>query len=139
MFETAELGHEVDKATYDVQAAEVRAALLDAQRELARADVSVVVIVTGVGGAGKSETVNLLLEWLDARGIKTHAMRKPSAEERRRPPMWRYRGSTCPLEGGWRSSSARGTPSRSSTTSSGGSTASNSTSRSTGSSSWSRC
>jgi AMP-polyphosphate phosphotransferase len=90
MFETAELGHEVDKATYEREAAEVRAALLGAQRELAVADISVVVIVTGVGGAGKSETVNLLLEWLDARGIQTHAMRKPSAEERRRPPMWRY-------------------------------------------------
>ena len=90
MFETAELGHEVDKETYEREAAEVRAALLDAQRELALADVSVVVIVTGVGGAGKSETVNLLLEWLDARGIKTHAMRKPSSEERQRPPLWRY-------------------------------------------------
>jgi Protein of unknown function (DUF1501)/Polyphosphate kinase 2 (PPK2) len=90
MFETAELGHEVDKATYEREAAEVRAALLEAQRELALADVSVVVIVTGVGGAGKSETVNLLLEWLDARGIQTHAMRKPSGEERRRPPMWRF-------------------------------------------------
>ena len=90
MFETAELGHKVDRATYEQQAAEVRSALLDAQRELALADLSVVVIVTGVGGAGKSETVNLLLEWLDARGIQTHAMRKPSGEERRRPPMWRF-------------------------------------------------
>ena len=90
MFETAELGHKVEKADYDRDAAEVRAALLDAQRELALADISVVVIVTGVGGAGKSETVNLLLEWLDARGIETHAMRKPTGEERRRPPMWRF-------------------------------------------------
>jgi polyphosphate:AMP phosphotransferase len=90
MFETAELGHKVDKTTYEREAAEVRASLLDVQRELAEADLSVVVIVTGVGGAGKSETVNLLLEWLDARGVQTHAMRKPSGEERRRPPMWRY-------------------------------------------------
>src|SRR5438045_8927082 len=89
MFETAELGHKVDKATYERDAPQVRAALLDAQRELAEADLSVVVIVTGVGGAGKSETVNLLLEWLDARGIQTHAMREPSDEDRRRPPMWR--------------------------------------------------
>ena len=90
MFETAELGRKVDKETYEREAAEVRAALLDAQRELAVANISVVVIVTGVGGAGKSETVNLLLEWLDARGIRTHAMREPTAEERRRPSMWRY-------------------------------------------------
>jgi polyphosphate:AMP phosphotransferase len=50
----------------------------------------VIVIVTGVGGAGKSETVNLLLEWLDARGIETHAMRDATDEERLRPPMWRF-------------------------------------------------
>ena len=43
-------------------------------------------IVTGVGGAGKSEAVNLLLEWLDARGIETHAMSEPTDEERHRPP-----------------------------------------------------
>ena len=90
MFETAELGHKVDKETYEREAAEVRAALLGVQRELALANLSVVVIVTGVGGAGKSETVNLLLEWLDARGIQTHAMRKPSLEEGRRPPLWRF-------------------------------------------------
>jgi AMP-polyphosphate phosphotransferase len=90
MFETAELGHQVDRETYEREAAVLRAALLEAQRELALADISVVVIVTGVGGAGKSETVNLLLEWLDARGIQTHAMRKPTQEERRRPPMWRF-------------------------------------------------
>ena len=90
MFETAELGHKVAKADYEREAAELRAELLDAQRELALADVSVVVIVTGVGGAGKSETVNLLLEWLDARGIRTHAMRKPTGEEKQRPPMWRF-------------------------------------------------
>jgi len=90
MFENAELGHKVDKAAYEREAAEVRAALLEAQRELAAADLSVVVIVTGVGGAGKSETVDVLLKWMDARGIQTHAMREPSGEERRRPPMWRF-------------------------------------------------
>ena len=81
MFENAELGHKVDKVTYEREAPLVRAALLEAQRELAAADLSVVVIVTGVGGAGKSETVDLLLEWMDARGIQTHAMRKPTGEE----------------------------------------------------------
>src|SRR4051812_35141550 len=90
MFENAELGHKVDKPTYEREAPLVRAALLGAQRELAAADPSVIVIVTGVGGAGKSETVNLLMEWMDTRGIRTHAMREPTEEERRRPPMWRF-------------------------------------------------
>ena len=89
MFENAELGHRIDKSTFEAESSRVRADLLDAQRELATADLSVVVIVTGVGGAGKSETVNLLLEWLDARGIRTHAMRESTDEDRLRPPMWR--------------------------------------------------
>jgi polyphosphate:AMP phosphotransferase len=90
MFETAELGHKIDKETFLQDAPQVRAALLQAQQELADASCSVIVIVTGVTGAGKSETVNLLLEWMDARGINTHAMRKPTDEELQRPPMWRF-------------------------------------------------
>src|SRR4051794_25192895 len=73
MFENAELGHKVDKPTYEQEVPQLRAALLEAQRQLADARFSVVVIVAGVTGAGKSETVNLLLEWLNARGIETHA------------------------------------------------------------------
>ena len=90
MFENAELGHTIDKLTYEREAPLVRSALLEAQRELADSRFSVVVIVGGVGGAGKSETVDLLLEWMDARGIETHAMREHTDEERERPPMWRF-------------------------------------------------
>src|SRR5262245_2159254 len=90
MFESAEVGSRVDKQTYRLEAPEVRSGLLAAQKELAEADFAVVVIVAGVEGAGKSEVVNLLLEWLDARGIQTHAMSEPTDEEAQRPPMWRY-------------------------------------------------
>ena len=90
MFENAELGIKVDKAAYEAEAPVVRAALLEAQRQLAAAELSVIVIVAGVVGAGKAETVDLLLEWLDARGVETHAMTEPTDEERRRPPMWRF-------------------------------------------------
>jgi polyphosphate:AMP phosphotransferase len=90
MFEAAELGQRIDKDDYVREAGALRAALLDAQSTLADSGCSVVVIVTGMGGAGKSETVNLLLEWLDARGIETRAMRAPTDEERGRPPMWRF-------------------------------------------------
>ena len=90
MFENAELGHRVDKPIYEREALRLRAALLEAQRDLAEANLSIIVIVAGVGGAGKAETVDLLLEWLDARGIETHAMREPTDEERQRPAMWRF-------------------------------------------------
>jgi polyphosphate:AMP phosphotransferase len=90
MFETAELGQKIDKQTYKDLAPVVRTALLEAQRKVAGSDFSVVVMIDGMEGAGKSETVNLLLEWLDVRGIQTHAMGKPTEEERDRPPAWRY-------------------------------------------------
>ncbi len=44
----------------------------------------------GVAGAGKSETINQLNQWLDPRGIVTRAFDVPSQEERERPEYWRY-------------------------------------------------
>ena len=91
MFESAELGHKIDKASYDAEIPKLRVALLDAQFDLAqKASFPVIILVNGVDGAGKGETVNLLNEWMDPRFIQVHAMGAPSDEERERPPMWRF-------------------------------------------------
>ena len=90
MFEAAEIGNAIDKKTYAAEAPKIREALLRAQIELARANLSVVILISGVEGAGKSETVNLLLEWMDARGIQVHAMSEPTDEEMERPMAWRF-------------------------------------------------
>ena len=90
MFETAELGNKIDKAAFKAAAEKLRVELLDAQRKLAQSDFSVVIAVAGAEGAGKAEIVNLLLEWMDPRGIEVHAMGEPSDEERERPRFWRY-------------------------------------------------
>ena len=90
MFETAELGVSVDKETYKREVPKLREGLLTAQKELAASNLAVVVVIGGVEGAGKAETVNQLLEWVDARGVETHAMGAPTDEERERPPMWRF-------------------------------------------------
>ncbi len=51
--------------------------------------------------------MNLLLEWLDARGIEVHALGEPSDEERERPPYWRVwrllppRGRLAFFVGSW--------------------------------------
>jgi polyphosphate:AMP phosphotransferase len=91
MFETAEVGSEIDKPTYDKQLPELRSRLLEAQRQLASSGFSVVVLVSGVEGAGKSEVVNTLLEWMDARGIRTVAFGgDPNSEEAAYPEYWRY-------------------------------------------------
>jgi polyphosphate:AMP phosphotransferase len=91
MFESAELGHTVDKKTYDREVPRLREELLDLQEELRRAArFPVLIIIGGVDGAGKGETVNLLNEWMDPRHIETHAFGPPSDEERERPPIWRF-------------------------------------------------
>jgi AMP-polyphosphate phosphotransferase len=90
MFETAEIGNRIDKRIFEREAPKVRTALLAAQKKLATSSTSVVILIGGVEGAGKAETVNLLLGWMDARGIEVHAMWDTSDEERERPPMWRF-------------------------------------------------
>src|SRR5689334_14539494 len=91
MFESAELGHKIDKAMYDREVPQLREALLNAQFELTEnGKFPVIIVIGGVDGAGKGETVNLLNEWMDPRHIRTYAFPEPSEEERERPRMWRY-------------------------------------------------
>ncbi|MBY0578088.1 MAG: polyphosphate:AMP phosphotransferase [Burkholderiales bacterium] len=91
MFESAELGHKIDKATYEAEVPKLREALLDSQFDLAQSKkFQVIILIGGVDGAGKGETVNLLNEWMDPRHIQTHAFSDPTDEERERPYMWRF-------------------------------------------------
>ncbi|MEW5789716.1 MAG: polyphosphate:AMP phosphotransferase [Pseudomonadota bacterium] len=108
MFESAEIGHKVDKATHEKELPVLREALLDAQYDLISARAfPVVIIVSGVDGAGRSESVQLLNAWLDPRHIETHGMGEPSDEERDRPPMWRFwralpgKGKVGVFQGSW--------------------------------------
>ncbi len=91
MFESAELGHKITKAAYDRALPRLREALLNAQFELLQqAKFPVIILIGGVEGAGKGETVNLLNEWLDPHHIQVHAVAEHSDEARQHPPMWRY-------------------------------------------------
>jgi AMP-polyphosphate phosphotransferase len=110
MFESAELGHKVDKTTYDRAVPALREALLNAQYDLGvDARFGVVIVIGGVDGAGKGETVNLLNEWMDPRHIHTHAFSELSEEEREHPRMWRFwralppKGKLGILFGAWHS------------------------------------
>ena len=52
MFESAELGHKIDKEIYDAEVPKLRVALLDAQFDLAqKAAFPVIILVGGVDGA----------------------------------------------------------------------------------------
>ena len=91
MFESAELGHKISKAIYARELPVLREALLDMQLELIKsASFPVIILLGGVDGAGRGETVNLLNEWMDPRHIETHGMGDPTDEELQRPEMWRF-------------------------------------------------
>jgi polyphosphate:AMP phosphotransferase len=109
MFEAAEVEQTISKDDYKREVATLREQLLDAQGELRRADFPVIIVVGGVDGAGKGETVNTLLEWLDPRFVQTVALGAATDEERERPRMWRFwrqlpaRGRIGIFHGGWHS------------------------------------
>jgi polyphosphate:AMP phosphotransferase len=91
MFESAELGHKIDKDRYARLAPRLRADLLDAQYDAgALGRFPVLILANGMDGAGKGETVNLFNAWMDPRYILTYAFGEASEEERARPFMWRF-------------------------------------------------
>jgi polyphosphate:AMP phosphotransferase len=91
MFESAELGHSIEKSVYDQEVPALREALLNAQFDLeTAAKFPVIILIAGLDGAGKSATTNTLNEWMDPRYIQTHGMGEPSDEELERPHMWRF-------------------------------------------------
>jgi len=90
VFEAAELGRTLDKETYKELVPDLRAGLLDLQQELRECNFPVILLISGADGAGKSETVNMLHQWMDPRWIETAAFDQPTDEERERPAFWRY-------------------------------------------------
>ena len=108
MFESAELGHKLDKASFDLEVPILREAMLEAQMDMAKlAKFPVIILIGGVDGAGRGETVNLLNVWMDPRFVQTHGMGAPSDEELDRPMMWRFwralppKGRTGVFLGSW--------------------------------------
>ncbi len=91
MFESAEIGHKLKKSEFQREEPKLRRALLDAQYALLqKGKFPVIILVNGVDGAGKGETVNLFNEWMDPRHIHTHAFGASTDAERARPEMWRF-------------------------------------------------
>src|SRR4029079_14650558 len=91
MFESAELGHTVDKPTYKAEVPGIREALLNAQLDLAQeARHPVILVLSGADGSGKREVDHTLIEWKGPRHTATHDIGEPSEEESERPEMWRF-------------------------------------------------
>ncbi|MFM1895519.1 MAG: polyphosphate:AMP phosphotransferase [Pseudomonadota bacterium] len=107
MFEAAEVGRSVSKEDYKLAEPEVHSRLLHLQQALRTTKRSLIIIVSGVEGAGKGEVVDNLHRWFDTRDVRTHAFWDETDEERERPRFWRYwrtlpnRGTVSVMFGSW--------------------------------------
>jgi polyphosphate:AMP phosphotransferase len=107
MFASAELGQSLSPQRYEAELPKLRSKLLQAHLDLRGQKFPVILIVSGADGAGKGELVHRLNEWLEPRGVSTHAFWEQSDEERERPPFWRFwrampgRGRLAILFGSW--------------------------------------
>lgn len=107
MFEVAELGHKLSREEFDERVPALHTALLKLQRRLQSSRHAVLIVISGVEGAGKGGVVNRLNEWFDARGIRTTAFWEETDEQAMRPRFWRFwralppRGSIGILFGSW--------------------------------------
>jgi polyphosphate:AMP phosphotransferase len=90
MFETLEIGRKVKRKEFNQAELELRQQLLELQFELEDEDFSVLIIVSGVEGAGKGRVVHRINEWMDPRLIDTSAFWDHSDEEESRPFSWRF-------------------------------------------------
>jgi polyphosphate:AMP phosphotransferase len=91
MFDEAESDPIVTEADAKRVVPKLRTQLLRAQyRHLQKRDRALLILVSGVDGAGKGDTVNLLNEWMDPRHIRTLAFTAPTLDEQAYPPMYRF-------------------------------------------------
>ncbi len=107
MFRSIELGRKIGKQEFKQEEERLRAALVEVQRQAGEAGIPLAIVIGGVDGAGKGATVNMLMEWMDPRGIDVHALEPPTDEERERPRLWRFwrrlppKGRTAVFLGSW--------------------------------------
>ncbi len=91
MFLSATLPQNLSKKEFKALEPELRTELLEAQLELIEErKFSVVVVIAGVDGAGKSEALARLYEWMDPRHLICNAYDVPTEDESQRPPYWRF-------------------------------------------------
>ena len=101
------MGRQLSKREYERQLPELRARLVQVQFALKQAKLPVIIVISGVDGAGKGEVVHRLNEWLDPRGVDIHAFWHETEVARERPFYWHFwqalppRGRIGLLFGSW--------------------------------------
>ncbi len=90
MFESAAPGRICPPQEYETLSNTLRLALFKAQQDARASGIPVVISIGGVDGTGRGAVVNLLSEWMDAKGIRNHVFWTETDEERNRPEEWKF-------------------------------------------------
>lgn len=91
MFQEAEADPALSPAEFKKLEEQLRVQLVNEQyRHLKLRDRALLIIVAGIDGAGKGETINLLNEWMDPRHIHTVAFSEPTKHDCAYPPARRF-------------------------------------------------
>ena len=99
MFELAESDPTVPDEQAKPLIEALRTQLLRAQSKLLeRKDRALLILIGGIDGAGKGDTINLLNDWMDGHHIRTIAFHRPTEQDRVYPRQYRF----------WRALPARG-------------------------------
>ncbi len=97
----------LSRKQYGRQQDRLRVDLVNAQFDLRRANLPVVILIAGDDRIGINEVVHLLHEWMDSRYLDTRIALEPTSAERQRPPFWRFWTGLAPsgriglFVGGW--------------------------------------
>ncbi len=114
MLSEIEPARKIDRDEYKEAERELRWQLLQAQFALQRKGRALLLVISGIEGAGKGSLVQRLGEWLDPRGIRTNTYWLHSDEEESRPYFWRFwrrmppRGEIAVFLGSWYSGVLQG-------------------------------
>lgn len=90
MLEKIDLSKSVDKEIYKKVMKEESEKLGLLQRECKAAGIPVIIVMEGLGAAGKGVQINRLIQSLDPRGFSVYASGKQSEEESLRPFLWTF-------------------------------------------------
>ncbi|GGB60978.1 polyphosphate:AMP phosphotransferase [Roseibium aquae] len=108
MFASAELPQKLDRKTFKALETQIREELLSAQLAMIeKKSFATLILVDGLDGAGKGESIARLYAWMDARHLVCNAYGEMMDEAKLRPPLWRYwrdlpeRGETAIVFGSW--------------------------------------
>jgi len=78
-----------NKKTAKELARKLRLQLLKLQLQITKKDKPVVIVIAGDDRAGRHETINTLMEWMDPRFIQVNAYAPADKLDEQRPFFWR--------------------------------------------------